>query len=153
MPPTSQSSATPGRRGRPALRVFTLAEACEVLAELREMSPAAVLAAVSRAPLSFFSHARQNGDGSWRVPERDVRDLLGVPGRAVKASTFAMWCDLPKRRVLDAMRAWELRSVVLLGQRRIPVSEFTRLMQEGSATAPRRRFSFSRQGAKREVEP
>jgi hypothetical protein len=112
----------------------TLEVACEMIAALRDFQVGAVLRLVQlRGPLLFFPHARRNGDGSWRIPARDVRALLGdgMPywDRAVSARTFADWCELKSSQtVVRAMKRGELRKVVLLGEWRIPVSEFLRLM-------------------------
>lgn len=117
-----------------------------MVAELRDLSPAAVLACVARAPLSFFPRARQSGD-YWRVPEQDVRALLGDVEPAVSARTFAGWLDVSERVVSDACRSGALRSVMLpsalTGKRRIPQSELYRVLHT-STDKPRRRSFFAK---------
>lgn len=133
----------------------TLEVACEMIAELRDFESWRVLRVIGRGPLLFFPHARQNGDGSWRIPARDVRAILGdglpVWEHAVSAATFAGWCDLKQSRtVLRAVARGEIRSVRILGELRIPACEFFRLKAPvgasdvGSGRRGRPAFSFSR---------
>jgi hypothetical protein len=128
----------------------SLEEACEMVAELRDFAPGNVLKVVSRGPLLFFPGAMRNGDGSWRVPARDVRALLGdgVPvwERAVSARTFAGWCEVSARTVVRALNKGELRKVLLFNEWRIPVSEYARMMGLPAGGSSRGRLSFFAQG-------
>lgn len=148
-------SAKPMRAGA----ACSLEEACEMIAELRDFKVSAVVRLVSRGPLLFFPNATRNGDLSWRIPARDVRALLGGGSgasmlvspwdRLVSARTFASWCELKApSTVIKAMKRGEIAKVVVLGEWRIPVSEFLRIT--GNTEAQRHRggspTSTGRQG-------
>ena len=131
----------PKRVGRPAMRRLTLLEAAELCADLADLNTGKLLAAIARAPLSFFSDAYQAGD-TWRVPERAIYEWLGTADEVWSVARFARALDRPVRSVQRLVQAGAIRALRPAGELRIPRSEFYRLLHEGEASPARRRFSF-----------
>ena len=131
----------PKRVGRPAMRRLTLLEAAELCADLADLNTGKLLAAIERAPLSFFADAYKAGD-AWRVPERSVYDWLGTADEVWSVARFARALDRPVQSVQRMVRAGVIKALRPAGELRIPRSEFYRLLHEGEATPSRPRFSF-----------
>lgn len=126
------------RAGRPADRVFSLEEAVEALGQLRGVEPSRLMAVVLRlGPLLFFRGARRNGDGSWRVPEADVRALLGGPlVKALSVQEFAEGLGISRWSVQRAVNAGVIRKLPALPRPlpqvvRIAMGEFLRCFEGG----------------------
>lgn len=100
------------RRGRPALRVFALEEAAAFVAAARGLSPERALAVLRTAPSLFFAHARQSGDGQWRVPEAAVRALLQEDVEpALTCAELAEVLRCSPRTVRNAVQAGSIRTL------------------------------------------
>lgn len=131
----------PAKRGRPALRRLTLEEAAEMCAELADLAPEKLAESFRAAPRTFFPGAYQAGN-LWRVPERDVWSWLGSPDELWKPSWFLRMTGLSRRKLQLMVQRKELRQVVIAGEKRIPRTEFYRLLREGEAAPRPRRSSF-----------
>jgi hypothetical protein len=117
----------PRRRvGRPA-DSFTPAQ----LAALWDVSEAAVLRLLepgeSGMP-SFFPHARRQADGTWSIPSADVRIQGRDPERLYTIREFSTLISYGYFTTFRHVSDGKIKHVVVLGQKRIPESEYWRLV-------------------------
>jgi hypothetical protein len=126
------------RRGRPAARVFSPAEAAELL----NAPESRVLASLEIAAPSFFPNARRKGD-SWEIPERDLRALVGpeLP-QLLTVEEFATLTRLSLRQVYRLIQCGVVKHRRLLGYYRIPEAAYWELPAEMPADVPARPQDF-----------
>lgn len=128
---------TQGKRGRKAggARLVELSVAAEMVARTFEVEASRLLQAWLLAPLSFFSGARQDGVGSWRVPMAEVEAMmLCSQDRAVSAVTLAQMLGVSRRSVELAMKQGRIPCVDLkvigIDLKRVPLLQVWELLRE-----------------------
>lgn len=129
------------RRGRPVAPVYSVAEVALITAS----SEAKVTAALDldKSRLSFFPGAWREND-AWRIPERDVRKLVG-PGlpRLLSVAEFAALTPWRVQWIYTLIKKGVLASRDVLGQVCIPETAYWALPAERPACLPARPLSFS----------
>lgn len=118
------------RRVRPAApgRFFSSLE----LAELLDVEPARVSRLLERG---LCSQAFEDPPGTWWIPAPEVRRLLGGAGSIERLYSVRAFAELVGLSYFTVFRATkdkpgrpaEVRTVTILGERRIPESEYWRL--------------------------
>lgn len=132
------------RRGRPATRVYDVEE----VADLLGVSEAWVERALRADVEGFLPGAFKDvGDGTWRVPARALRHVLGegLP-RLLPVAEFARLVGLCVSWVYELMDLGVIPERRILGKRRIPATAYWQLPAHRPPEVPARPSFFYEAG-------
>lgn len=123
-PSSLDASTSALKRGRPRVEPYTVDEVAELLAVEPEQIQRALLPKFRK---DFFPHAFESAEG-WRIPPRDVRNLLGpsLP-KPFWVSEFAELIGFSVPYVGELIRAGIIKATMILGSQRILETEFWNL--------------------------
>lgn len=124
----------PRRRGRPAARLFFAHEVADLLGvELPWFN-----SAMDKSAASFFRGAFQDQDG-WKIPERDVKALLGPElQRLYSIQEFAWLISKPARTVHSWIECGAIPARKIMGEWRIAADVYYTIPAEKPACLPAR---------------
>jgi hypothetical protein len=140
--PAQQPEGTTAKKrcGRPSGAV--LAWTVQQVADLLGVPEARVQRACALSPRTFFAGAFQR-DGEWRIPERDVRALVGpdLP-RLLKVAEFADLIGLSAQWIYELVALGTIPHRRVLGHVRIPATAYWELPEGRPPEMPARPLSF-----------
>lgn len=145
-PPAGADVPTP-RRGRAPAKVYDVEE----VADLLGVTQGWVERALAKDVEGFLPGAFRERDGSWRVPARALRHVLGegMP-RLLPVAEFAALVGLSVPWIYELMDLGIVASRRVLGQRRIPATAYWELPEHRPASLPARPLFF---GSEKGGEP
>lgn len=139
--PAQQPATAKKGRGRPSGAV--LAWDVARVADLLGVPEARVQRACALSAPTFFPGAFQR-DGEWKIPERDVRMLVGpdLP-RLLKVAEFADLIGLSAQWIYELIALGTIPHRRVLGHVRIPATAYWELPEGRPPEMPARPHSFS----------
>ena len=142
--PAQQPEGTTVKKGRGRPSGAVLAWDVQRVADLLGIPEARVERACALSPRLFFPGAFQQGE-EWRIPERDVRALVGpdLP-RLLKVAEFADLIGLSAQWIYELVALGTIPHRRVLGHVRIPATAYWELPEGRPPEVPARPLSFSK---------